>query len=58
MGILAGQILDGVGRDPRRLLTVGIQRMAGQIQAADILFLLQQLLVAVFRQLFDLIDVL
>ena len=57
MGILAGQILDGVGRDPRRLLTVGVQRMAGQVQAADILFLLQQFLVTVFRQLFDLIAV-
>ena len=37
---------------------VGIQRMTGQIQAADLFFLLQQLGVTVLRQLADLIAVL
>ena len=44
MGILPGQCFDGVGGEPRRLFPVSVQRVAGQVQAADILFLLQQLL--------------
>ena len=58
MGVLAGEVLDGVGTDAGRFFPVGIQRMTGQIQAADLFFLLEQLGVTVLRQLADLIAVL
>ena len=40
MGILPGQRFDGVGGEPRRLFPVSVQRVAGQVQAADFFFLL------------------
>ena len=57
MGILPGQRFDGVGGEPRRLFPVSVQRVAGQVQAADFFFLLKQLCMAVLRECFDLITV-
>ena len=48
MRFLAGQGLDGMGRKLCRLLPVRIQRVPGQVQAADLFFLLQQFGVGVF----------
>ena len=36
IGILTGQSFDGVGGKLSRLLPVGIQRMTGKVQAADV----------------------
>ena len=58
MGILAGEGFDGVGADAGRLFPVSVQRMAGQIQTADLFFLLQQLSRGVLCQGADLVDVL
>ena len=58
MGIFPCKILDGVGCNACRLFPVSIQRMTGQIQAADFLFLLEQFLMAVFRQLLYFIAIL
>ena len=58
MGILAGESLDGVGANTGRLFPVSIQRMAGQVQTADLFFLLQQLGRSVLCQGTDLVDVL
>ena len=57
MSILPGQGFDGVGGEPRRLFPVSVQRVAGQVQAADFFFLLKQLCMAVLRECFDLIAV-
>ena len=58
MGILAGESLNGMGADEGRLFPVSIQRMAGQVQTADLFFLLQQLGRSVLCQGTDLVDVL
>ena len=39
-----------VGGEARRLFPVGVQRVAGQVEAADLFFLLEQLGVAVLRE--------
>ena len=58
MGILASEVFDGVGADAGRFFPVSVQRMAGQVQAADLFFLLQQLGRGVLCQGADLVDVL
>ena len=57
VGVLAGQRLDGVRGNARGLFPVGVQRMTGQIESADLFFLLEQLLAAVLLQLPDLVGV-
>ena len=58
MRFLAGQGLDGMGRKLCRLLPVRIQRVPGQVQAADLFFLLQQFGMGVFFEVPDLIYIL
>ena len=57
IGILTDQSFDGVGGKLSRLLPVGIQRMTGKVQAADLFLLLEQLGVGILRAGLDLIAV-
>ncbi len=58
MGILAGEVFDGVGADAGRFFPVSVQRMAGQVQAADLFFLLSSSVWLYSGKLADLIAVL
>ena len=50
VSVLAGELLDAVGRKACRLFPIGVQRVAGQIEAADLFLLLEQFGVAVLRE--------
>ena len=50
VSVLAGELLDAVGCKACRLFPIGVQRVAGQIEAADLFLLLEQFGVAVLRE--------
>ena len=55
VSVLAGELLDAVGRKACRLFPIGVQRVAGQVQARDLFFHFQQLAGIILTQVGHLI---